>query len=119
MFLCCFNLSVLEVLSAPSQLILVSFAFTNLILVASYTASLSVVLSTGTSQTGFSAMADLATGQAKVAAHGVYVDRIYNNYGVRSTPLNWNGEPTFLQVRSGFFRFMLPCHAILPCMRLA
>lgn len=35
MFLCCFNLNVLEVLSAPSQLIIVTFAFTNLILVAS------------------------------------------------------------------------------------
>lgn len=35
MFLCCFNLGLLEVLSLPSQLIIISFAFTNLILVAS------------------------------------------------------------------------------------
>ena len=97
MFLCCFNLSVLEVLSAPSQLILVSFAFTNLILVASYTASLSVVLSSGTGGPVIDTMYDLLKTKG-VSAHGVYVDRIFDNYGVRSTPLNWVGEPTFLLV---------------------
>jgi hypothetical protein len=97
MFLCCFNLQVLEVLSLPSQLLIICFCFTNLILVASYTANLAAVLTSAASQTGYQTINDLRG--LTVNAHGVYLDRLARNERVYASRLDWQGEPTFLQVK--------------------
>ncbi|KAL6762341.1 hypothetical protein V8C86DRAFT_2520375 [Haematococcus lacustris] len=96
MFLCCFNLEVLSVVSLPSQLLIVCFAFSNLILISSYTANLAAVLTAAASQTGIQSIEDLPG--LPVSAHGIYVDRLANNEKLLTTPLNWAGQATFEQV---------------------
>ncbi|KAL6754092.1 hypothetical protein V8C86DRAFT_3166329 [Haematococcus lacustris] len=82
MFLTCFNLQVLEVLSYQSQLLIVVFAFSNLILIASYTANLAAVLTSSATRTGLNTLADLRG--LPVLAHGPYMDDLAKNYQVKA-----------------------------------
>jgi hypothetical protein len=83
MLLSCFNLGLLEVVSLPSQILIISFAFTNLILVSSYIANLAAALSlSGTASPGITSVTQLVS-DTKVYAHGIYLARLAQNEHVR------------------------------------
>jgi hypothetical protein len=94
-----FTVDVVTVLTLPSQIILVCYCFTNLVVVATYTANLVTYLQGVVVVNGIQSMTDLIN--TPVYANEIYVELLKQSDYLLATPLIWNGLDTFHEVKAG------------------
>ncbi|GLC44754.1 hypothetical protein PLESTM_001639200 [Pleodorina starrii] len=93
-----FNLTVYKVKSFAAQVLIITFCFVNLIVMATYVANLAAALTNISMSKGFEDIADLRG--RRVAAHSTYQPIITSSYGVLPKALDFDGPPTFDELRT-------------------